>query len=110
MIDPSSRRPQVNSMRHRNPLLFRAVPFVLALAHSTPLLAQATPTKPARAGRKNADDPIEEFDLERAIVSDTGGLTADEVAQRATGRSPQIQSAKATANSAEWDAKTAWNG
>jgi outer membrane protein len=88
--------------------VIRAVSLVFSLALPLPVLAQPAPEKrpPARADAA----PAEAFDIERAIVSDTGGLTADEAAKRARARAPQIQSAEAASAAAEWEAKSAWVG
>jgi outer membrane protein TolC len=94
-------------MRDPKAPVFRAVPF-LCLALATPALAQPAP-QPRPAPKADAA-PAEQFDIERAIVSDTGGLTADEAAKRARARAPQIQSAEAAAAAAQWEAKSAWVG
>jgi outer membrane protein TolC len=104
-------------MRHPLSQIFRAIPFAAVLA--SPALvsaqapaaaqpAQAAPTAPATPAAEKP--PIEEFDLDKALVSDQGGLTADEAGQRARARSLQVKSAEAAATSAEWDAKNAWYG
>jgi len=75
-----------------------------AAAAATPAPAAAAAT-PAPAEEKS---PIEGFDLNSALVSDSGGLTADQVAKLAVGRSAQIASAQALAESARWDTKAQW--
>src|SRR5688572_25140673 len=86
--------------------VIRAVFFIVSLWFALPALAQTAPAK-----RPKADTaPAEAFDIERAVVSDAGGLTADQAAQKARARAPQIQSAEAAAAAAEWEAKSAWVG
>jgi len=86
------------------------------LAASSAAQAQTAPAAPpgptvaapAPAPAAEEKAPIEGFDLNSALVSDSGGLTADEVARLAVGRSAQIASAQALAESARWDTKAQW--
>lgn len=48
---------------------------------------------------------VASFDLDGALVSSERGLTSDDAGKRARERAPQIASAEASAESAEWDAK-----
>ncbi len=78
--------------------------------------AQTPPSPPAAAEgvgatARSADPdeaPAAGFDLNRALVSESGGLTADRVARLARGRSPEVAGAQAAADSAKWDAKAQW--
>ncbi len=80
------------------------------LTASSPAQAQeaAAPSAPAVTKAAEEKSPIEGFDLNSALVSDSGGLTADQVAKLAVGRSAQIASAQALAESARWDTKAQW--
>jgi outer membrane protein TolC len=64
----------------------------------------------AQTSQSQRDDEGEfaTFDLKRAVVSESGGLTAEEAGKRARSRSPRIAAARAQAASAGWDAETAW--
>lgn len=97
--------------------LLTSSPLYVAYAQQEPLLeSDATPAPPPSAPEKKVltgelatDAPITEFDFRSAVVSDTG-LTADEAAQRARARAPQIASAQATATSAYWDSRQQLSG
>ena len=94
-------------MRHALPLIFRAIPAVIALLPLASAHAQAPAQQPAPQVEKA---PIQEFNLEQALVSSQGGLTADDAGRQARARSLQVVSANAAAESAEWDRKNAING
>ena len=73
--------------------------------------APAIPPEPGAALAPQAPEqpaPINSFDLNSALVSDSGGLTADQVAKLAVERSYQVTSAEALAESARWEAKSQW--
>lgn len=82
----------------------------LTEAQATPAPAAAPQAAPEPGSQlvKKDDQPIEAFDLDRALVSDGPGLTSAQVAKLAVEHSAQITSAEAQAESARWDAKAAW--
>lgn len=97
-----------------NSCMYRFLPAMLValLSTATVALAQEKPPSPKEAARAQAaaNDDIEgTFDLEGALLSREGGLTADEAGKRARARSPQLASARASATTARWDAKTQWS-
>ncbi|MFM2417013.1 MAG: hypothetical protein RL385_1736 [Pseudomonadota bacterium] len=75
------------------------------LRTAAPAAAPATPTSPAQ---REDNGEFATFDLKRAVVSEGGGLTAEEAGKRARSRSPRIAAARAQAASAGWDVETAW--
>jgi outer membrane protein TolC len=61
------------------------------------------PSAPAPGG-----EPIEVFDLGKALMAESGGLTSQEAGKRARARAPQIASARANAAASKEDADIAW--
>ncbi len=114
-LDPAPEGPQVNRMFVRS---FRSCSLTMTtlFAFHGMSWAQTPPAPPATAAGVGAaapsdvpeKAPIDGFDLNRAVVSASGGLTADRVAELARGRSPEIAGAHAVAESAKWDAKAQW--
>lgn len=97
-------------------LLPSALTAVLATAPAASW-AQATPPAPATAPASDvapsaapAEDDLAVFDLEGALVTPDRGMTSDDAGRRARERSPQVAAARASAESAEWDAKAQSTG
>jgi outer membrane protein TolC len=55
-------------------------------------------------------EPIEAFDLGKALMEEAGGLTSQEAGKRARARAPQIASSRANALASKEDADIAWIG
>jgi outer membrane protein TolC len=105
-------------MKSTRPSMLALIPAVV-LGLSPTLLSQparaqapdgdATVSTPADE-TSAAEQPLEAFDLEKALIAESGGLTADEVSRLARARSPQIRGAEAVASQALWDANNATTG
>jgi outer membrane protein len=99
-------------MQARTLCLLPSLTFALALcaidasAQSAP--APSAPSAPPADAPQGANEELS-FDLEKALVSSERGMTSDEAGTRARDRSPQIASAKASAEAAHWDAKSQWS-
>ena len=77
---------------------------------ATPQTAKATTTDSSVSPQDEPAAPIETFSLRDALIAESGGLTAAEVAELARARSPAIESIKSGADAALWDAKNAKAG
>lgn len=104
-------------MRLRISPSFGAASLTIALLPVSSGLAQTAPAQPATpSAQPTTQSPTLEppatdtYDLERAIMGESGGITADEAGKRARARAPQYYSAEAAATAAEWEAKSAWTG
>jgi outer membrane protein TolC len=86
----------------------------LSAAHAQPAAPPAAPPAAARRADKPPAaapaeaQPIEVFDLGKALMSESGGLTSHEAGKRARARAPQIASSRASALASKEDADTAW--
>jgi outer membrane protein TolC len=87
--------------------------FILALTALSAAHAQPAAPPPVRRVDKAPPAPpegapIEVFDLGKALMAESGGLTSDVAASRAQERAPQIASARAAAAASDEDAEIAW--
>jgi outer membrane protein len=93
-------------MRHGISQVFRAILITLPLVSAASV--QAQDRRPSAEQEPEAS-PITTFDLESALVSSSGGLTSEAVAEKARARAPAAKSAEAAALSAEYDTQGSWN-